>query len=505
MSIIINAVRPSFYMDSVALMRCSKDIAALDGIEDAALMMGTPANRQIMTDAGLLATDGEAASAGDLVIGIRATDRAAADQALAAAEAFLEQPARGHAAGAEGWQPKTLRAGLKAMPDANLALISVPGDYAAAEARKALNGGLDVMIFSDNVPIEAEIALKQQGREAGRLVMGPDCGTAIIAGVPLAFANEVPSGNIGIIGASGTGIQEISCLIARAGKGISHAIGVGGRDLKAEVGGITTLMALDLLDADPSTQHVVVVSKPPASTVAARIAARIAESGKTFTVCFLGGEPIDLPANAKAARTLRDAARIALGQAPVDNDPRPSGFAGGAATASTIRERTEICGLFAGGTLCAEAQVMMRDAGLAVASNVPIAGVSSIDVARENRHRLIDLGDDRYTQGRPHPMIDPAVRDQPLGEALNDPKVGVILMDVVLGHGGHHDPAGHLASSLSAFSAEGRLIVASVTGTDADPQIRANQVAKLERVGVKVAPSNAEAVTVAIDGLNRRP
>jgi len=280
MSVVINVVKPSFYMDSVALMRCSKDLAARDGVEDAALMMGTPANRQIMTDAGLLAAEGKAAKAGDLVIGIRAGDHAVADQALAAAEAFLEQPRGRHAAG-EGWQPKTLRAGLKTMPDASLALISVPGDYAAAEASKALNRGLDVMIFSDNVPIEAEIALKQQAREAGRLVMGPDCGTAILSGVPLAFANQVPSGAIGIIGASGTGIQEISSLIARGGKGISHAIGVGGRDLKAEVGGITTLMALDMLDADPQTDHIVVVSKPPASTVAARIAARIGESEKT--------------------------------------------------------------------------------------------------------------------------------------------------------------------------------------------------------------------------------
>ncbi|MGI9420501.1 MAG: acyl-CoA synthetase FdrA [Geminicoccaceae bacterium] len=499
MSVVINAVKPSLYMDSVALMRCSKDLAALDGVEDAALMMGTPANRQIMTDAGLLSADGQAALAGDLVIGIRAADHAAADRALAAAEAFLEQPARRHADG-DTWQPKTLRAGLKAMPDANLALISVPGDYAAAEARKALNRGLDVMIFSDNVPIEAEIALKQQGREAGLLVMGPDCGTAIIGGVPLAFANEVPSGNIGIIGASGTGIQEISCLIARAGGGVSHAIGVGGRDLKAEVGGITTLMAIDVLDADPVTDHIVVVSKPPASTVASRIAARIGESRKTFTVCFLGSEPIELPENAKVAKNLRDAARLALGQSVTDDDRRLA-----AAEPGVVRERTEIRGLFAGGTLCAEAQVIMRDAGLGVASNVPISGVDSLDVERSNRHKLIDLGDDRYTQGRPHPMIDPAVRDQALTEALADTKVGVVLLDVVLGHGGHHDPAGHLANDLSVHAADGRLIVASVTGTDDDPQIRARQVDKLERVGVKVASSNAEAAMFAIDGLNRRP
>lgn len=501
MSVVINALRPSFYMDSVALMRCSKDVAAMDGVEDAALMMGTPANRQIMTDARLMAADGERAKAGDLVIGIRAGDHAAADRALAAAQAFLEQPATKHGSG-EGWQPKTLRAGLKAMPDASLAMISVPGDYAAAEARKALNRGLNVMIFSDNVPIEAEISLKQQGREAGCLVMGPDCGTAILGGVPLAFANNVPAGSIGIVGASGTGIQEVSALIARGGQGISHAIGVGGRDLKAEVGGITTLMALDMLDADPSTQHIVVISKPPASTVAARIAARIGESDKTFTICFLGGEPIELPENAKAARTLRDAARSALGQSSVDTQQDRAAMDHDAAA---IRERTAICGLFAGGTLCAEAQVIMRDAGLSVASNVPIDGVASLDVDASGGHRLIDLGDDRFTQGKPHPMIDPAVRDQPLADALADSNVGVVLMDVVLGYGSHPDPAGHLADTLSALAAEGRLIVASVTGTDEDPQVRARQVDVLKRVGVKVAASNAEAVIAAIDGLNRRP
>ena len=502
MSIVINAVKTSFYMDSVALMRCSKDIAAREGVDEAALMMGTPANRQILKDAGLLAEDGEAAAAGDLVIGIRASSADSAAEALAAAEAFLREPAQRPDA-AEGWRPKTLRAGLKGMPDANLALISVPGDYAAAEARKALNRGLNVMIFSDNVPIEAEIALKQLGRERGLLVMGPDCGTAVINGVPLAFANHLPSGKIGIIGASGTGIQEISCLIARSGGGVSHAIGVGGRDLKAEVGGITTLMAIDLLDADPKTDHIVLVSKPAASTVAARVAARIGESKKSFTVCFLGGDPIDLPANAQTARTLRDAARLALGQAPMDEGgklPATSLDSG-----SALRERTEIRGLFAGGTLCAEAQLIMRDAGLEVASNVPINGVAPVMGDEENVHRLLDLGDDRFTQGRPHPMIDPSVRDDMLSSALTDSRVGVLLVDVVLGYGGHHDPAGHLADALSALSSEGRLIVASVTGTDDDPQMRARQVDKLERVGVKVALSNAEAAKLAIDGLNRRP
>lgn len=499
MSVVVNAVKPSFYMDSVALMRCSREIAAKAGVEDAALMMGTPANLRIMTDAGVLGEEGKAAAAADLVIAIRAADDDAAETAMTDALAFLDQPAR-RQQGGDAWQPKTLRAGLKAMPDANLALISVPGDYAAAEARKALNKGLHVMIFSDNVPIEAEIALKQQGREAGLLVMGPDCGTAIIGGVPLAFANKVPGGDIGIIGASGTGIQEVSCQIARLSRGISQAIGVGGRDLKAEIGGTTTLMALDMLDADPTTNHIVLISKPPASTVAARIVERIGQSSKRFIICFIGGDDIDLPANARLAPTLRDAARMVVGQSPIVDE-----ITGMAEAERSIRERTEIRGLFAGGTLCAEAQVIMKKADLQIASNVPIPGVAGAGSVIGDLHRLIDLGDDDYTQGRPHPMIDPSVRDQALADALGDPKVGVVLLDIVLGYGGHPDPAGHIADFLNRHAADGRLIVASVTGTDDDPQNRSAQVEKLERVGVKVAPSNADAVSLALNGLSRRP
>ncbi len=498
MSIVVNQVRPSFYMDSVALMRCSREIVAMSGVEDAALMVGTPANLRIMADAGILAEHGEAAGAGDLVIAIRAIHEGVAKTAMSDALAFLDQPAKRQQSGAT-WQPKTLRAGMKAMPDANLALISVPGDYAAAEARKALNHGLNVMIFSDNVTIQAEIALKQQAREAGLLVMGPDCGTAIISGVPLAFANKVPEGDIGIIGASGTGIQEVSCQIARHGKGISHAIGVGGRDLKAEVGGTTTLMALDVMEADPTTTHIILISKPPASTVAARVMARIGESSKTFTICFIGGDEVRVPANARLAPTLRDCARMATGLDPIADDPGPNAKAG-----TGFSERREIRGLFAGGTLCSEAQVIMKKAGLKIASNVPIPDADRLDANTLERHQLIDLGDDEYTQGRPHPMIDPSVRDQALSEAFRDPRVGVVLLDIVLGYGSHRDPAGHVANFLKDRAADGRLIVASVTGTDQDPQQATAQIQKLERVGVNVAPSNADAVFLAINRLSQR-
>jgi FdrA protein len=276
---ILNEVRRGFYLDSVALMRLSREIADMDGVVEAALMMGTPSNKQIMAGAGLLDATGTAAAGGDLVLGILADSPAAAAAARDRALALLDTPRRasgtpGGGTDAVAWRPKTIRAAVVLAPESNLALISVPGEFAAAEARKALRRGLHVMIFSDNVALADEAALKSEAREAGRLLMGPDCGTAIINGAPLAFANKVPRGNIGLIGASGTGMQEISCLIAQGGGGISQAIGAGGRDLSPAVGGITTLMALDALDADPETTHIVLVSKPPSAKVAAQVMTR---------------------------------------------------------------------------------------------------------------------------------------------------------------------------------------------------------------------------------------
>src|SRR6516164_545955 len=263
-------IRKGFYLDSVALMRAARSIAELPGIEDAGMMIGTPANMEILREAGLLDEAGAQAGPGDLVIALRARTPAAAAAAMTQARRLLEQPRRGEDGGTS-WQPRTLRAAVRQMPDANLALISVPGNFAAAEARKALRRGLNVMIFSDNVPLAQEVALKCEARDRGLLVMGPDCGTAIVGGVPLAFANSVPRGDVGIIGASGTGIQEVSCLVANGGRGISHAIGTGGRDLSAEIGGISTLTAIDLLDNDAATQQVVLISKPPAPEVTKQV------------------------------------------------------------------------------------------------------------------------------------------------------------------------------------------------------------------------------------------
>jgi len=487
-AVVLNEVRKGFYLDSVALMRLSRQIAGMAGVEEAALMMGTPANREILADAGLLAGAGAAAGGGDLVIGIRAATREAAEAALAEAVAGLDRPA---ARGGDGaaWRPRTLRSALAALPEASLALISVPGDFAAAEARKAIRRGLDAMIFSDNVSLADEVALKQEARELGRLVMGPDCGTAIIGGVPLAFANAVPRGGIGIVGASGTGTQEVSCLIAQAGGGVSHAIGVGGRDLKTEVGGISTLMAIDLLDADPQTTQIVLVSKPPPEDVAARVLERLGQSRKPAIVCFIGAGQMRMPANATQVFTLKAAARAAMGL-PGDEATAPP---------QALTGRTgPILGLFSGGTLCAEAQVLLLRAGEAVRSNAPVPGAAPMAGANAGQ-AMIDLGDDEYTRGRPHPMIDPSVRDQPIVEALARDDLGAILVDVVIGYGASADPAGHLAEVLRRHARpDGPPVIASVTGTEDDPQIRSAQIARLEAAGVHVAPTNADATAWAL-------
>ena len=483
---IVNRVRKGFYLDSVALMRISRGVAAMPDVEEAGLMIGTPANKEILAEAKVLDAVGEAAAPGDLIIAVRAKSQAAANAAVTEADAQLDAPRR-HA-GDTVWNPRTLRAAQAQAPDLSIALISVPGDFAAAEALKAIRRGLDVMIFSDNVPVEQEVELKQEARTLGRLVMGPDCGTAIIGGVPLAFANVVPRGDIGIIGASGTGIQEISCLIARAGQGVSHAIGTGGRDLKKEVGGITTLMAIDLLDADEATKHIVIVSKPPAEAVAKAVLERVSKSHKPFTICFLGGDGEAIPTNAKAAATLKEAAELATGIPPEKIDialPRKR------KGASLIR------GLYSGGTLCAEAQIVLQRAGLNVSSNVPVPGANALRRS-ESENALIDLGDDEFTRGRPHPMIEPAVRDAPLMEALADPSIAVILLDIVLGYGGHADPAGHLAETLRKHRlGNDPSIIVSVTGTSGDPQGLAGQIVKLKSAGVILCPSNADAAAYA--------
>jgi FdrA protein len=480
MTTILNRVRRSFYADSVALMRVSRVLSEQKGVEMASIMIGTPSNLAIFRDAGLLAADGEAATPNDLVIAVRGTIEAV-QAALDQAELLLDS--RSASMSNQGLRTAhSLDGAMALLPDANVALISVPGPFAYAEAARALERGLNVMIFSDNVPIEEEIALKRAAISRGLLVMGPDCGTSVIGGVPIAFANALPRGNVGIVSASGTGLQEVSCLLARSGRGLSHGIGVGGRDLKDEIGGLMTLAAIDVLDADPSTAHIVVISKPPSPAVTGKVLGRIGLSGKPFTLCLLGAGAIDLPANASLAANLQEAAEKSGGFAVAS--PVPEGLP---------RRKGAIRGLYTGGTLCSEAQLILLREGFAVSSNVPVPQGMELTSERVASHTIIDLGDDTYTQGRPHPMIDPELRSEQIAAALEDAATAVILIDVVIGYGAHADPASLVVEALERGGKSGVPVVASVTGTDADPQNYSRQVATLRSAGIFVAPSNAQA------------
>lgn len=480
-------IRAQSYCDSVSLMAISQQVSELEGVQAAVVAMATDMNKELLENVGLLTPEAAAAGPADLVIAVGAGDEAAADSALAAAEGALRRKAAAPSAGAgAGPAPKTLRAAVWSMPEANLALISVPGQYAAREARVALQSGLHVMLYSDNVSLEDEIALKQSAHGQGLLLMGPDCGTAIIGGVGLGFANAVRQGPIGIVAASGTGAQELSTLIDKLGSGVSHLIGVGGRDLSPRVGGIMMLDGLALLQADSDTRAIVLVSKPPAPEVAQRLRAAAAGSAKPVIICLLSGpDAISLDEAAVQAVAAVTGAPPTLADGGLRFIPAPG--------------RKYVRGLFCGGTLCDQAlMILQRDLG-------PVACNVHPDPARRtgSGHVLADLGDDQFTRGRPHPMIDMTLRRMRIRAEAQDPETAVILLDVVLGYGAHADPAGAMADVIAEAVGRGVMVVASVTGTEADPQVLSHQSAALRAAGALVAPTArqaAEAVAVSLRG-----
>jgi FdrA protein len=449
-------------------------------------MMGTPQNRALLRDAGLLAADGEAAGPTDLVIAVIADDNDAARAAWDAAERALA--VRPHAGVGARLRPRTLRSAIAEAPDANLALISVPGPYAAAEATKALLAGLHVMLFSDNVPVEDEVRVKRLARERGLFALGPDCGTALLDGVPLGFANAVPRGRIGLAAASGTGLQAVTCHLAAAGEGVSHAVGLGGRDLSDDVGGLMLEPALAALAADAATSVICVIGKPPGPQTAKKIRAWLDALGKPWVAHFTGD------ATGSTAPTLEDAALAAVALARGRQhravefslpDAEIARLVADAAAPLKAGQRF-VRGVYAGGTFAQEAAALLRARLGEVGTDARGAG-----------HRVVDLGDDVYTVGRPHPMIDGTIRREWIAREAADPATAVILLDVVLGYGAHPDPAGELLAAIETARGHNVAVVASVCGTDRDPQGLARQVEALHHAGVVVMPSNAQAARLA--------
>ena len=508
-------LKPNTYRDSVALMVLSTALSERSGVVQASAMMATPANLEILRASGLFAPAFESAGPNDLCIAVEAADEKAADALLMDAERLLTAagPSSGPVGGLSGdsrWPARTLTSAIRARPTANLALISVPGEYAAYEARLALLAGLHVFLFSDNVPLPDEIALKTLAAERGLLMMGPDCGTALIGGAPLGFANAVRRGPIGVVGSSGTGLQEVTSLIHRLGGGVSHALGTGSRDLYADVGGRTFLAAVDALAGDSDTRVIVAVAKPGDEKVQARVLARLAATGKPSVVYFLGGARVDKavaePTGLVRAASIEHAARCAVALARGEAAPSPAEppevadllgrIAGGLGPSQRA-----IRGLFAGGTLAQEAAAVIAAALDSDAASA--AGSALGEVLKVGEHRVLDLGDDAYTRGRPHPLIDPRLRNQELVAQAATGNVALFLLDVVLGTGSHADPAGALAPAIGAAraateAAGGQLrALASITGTEDDPQSFGHQRAALQAAGVLVAESSSAAAAVA--------
>ena len=496
-------IRKNLYKDSVALMRLAQAVLARPGMRQATLLMGTPANRDMLAVAGLdSATLGDAGPS-DVMIALEGDTTEALDAAHAQIAHLLDA---GDAPATDGTlqshPARSLALARERNPEAGLAQISVPGPYAAAEAMKALRLGLDVFLFSDNVPVAQERALKELARDKGLIVMGPDCGTAILGGVPIGFANVVREGPIGLVGASGTGLQEITCRIHALGGGVRHAIGTGGRDMSDEVGAITMCQAIDLLARDDATRVIVLVSKPPAPATARKVLARAANAGKPCVVLFLGADlaGITLPPTIVPVATLADAASVAmtlLGDrrreaSPALDEARVRGEA-----SRLARGQRYVRALYSGGTFCTEAQLLWRAAGLRVYSNAPLDASAALPTGGPSReHTALDLGADEYTVGRPHPMIDPTLRIDRIAQEACDPATAAIVLDVVLGYGAHDDPAGALASAI-ARARKKCAVVAFVCGTDGDPQCLSRQVEELEAAGAVVLPDSASAARFA--------
>ncbi len=497
MAFIKAQVKSGVYYDSAFLMQAQRTLADLPGIQDAGVVMGTEGNKELLAHINLLCPEAEAAKPDDLVIVVRGETEEAAELALARVDEVF---ARKSGADQGEYRPQSLEMAAQQLPNAGWVLVSVAGRYAGGVAREALRLGKHVFLFSDNVPVEEEIALKAIAAEKGLLVMGPDCGTAVVRGAGLGFANKVRTGPIGVVAAAGTGLQQVSSRIHQLGSGMTYGIGTGGRDLSEKVGAVTFRQGLEVLGRDPETKVIVLVSKPPAPAVAAEVLKLAHSIPKPVVVEFIGyAAPSRQSGNLFFAGGLDEAAELAVALARGELQLEPpvdvSKFAPG---------QRYLRGLFSGGTLAYEAQYILREYLPRVLANAPLDKADKLPnsfVSQE--HCIVDLGEDEFTVGRLHPMMDNELRIRRLLEEAADPTVAVIMLDVVIGYGSHPDPAGELGPAIAQARALAKKagrhleVVAVVTGTDADPQNLNAQIRQLKEAGAWVDTSNAAVVRYA--------
>jgi len=491
MTFVKTEIRSGAYYDSVVLMHLQRSLSQQPGVLDAGVVMGTDANKDVLAQSGLLVPETSGAGVNDLIIVVKGENESAAQTAIGKVDELIA--ARRSGGVDQEYRSQSLESASKRLPNAQWILISVPGRYAAGVTRQALGLNKHVFLYSDNVSLEDEISLKQEAASKGLLVMGPDCGTAIVNGVGLGFANKVRRGPIGVVAASGTGLQQVTVRIHQMGGGLTHALGTGGRDLSEAVNAITARQSLDLLRRDPDTKVIVLVSKPPSPKVADELIQAARLVGKPVVVDFIGYATVMRKIdNVTFVTTFDEAAELAVQLSKTvkqkNEDLDPAKFSSG---------QRYLRGLFSGGTLAYEAQLILRDYLPAVYSNAPLKKELRLaDSLTSQEHTLIDLGEDEFTVGRLHPMMDNDLRIRRLDKEAGDPQVAVILLDVVLGYGAHPNPASELAPAIAKARkiAEdgGRYleVVAVVSGTDEDPQNMATQIQALKEAGAVVATSN---------------
>jgi succinyl-CoA synthetase alpha subunit len=504
-------IKKNMYRDSVFLMRLVSDAKTRPGVHDAAIVIGTEENKTALIDGMMLKEDISATTPNDVIIVVDAEAVSTASDTASLLEDLLSGK-RSNNSDNLATVP-TLSSALSLNSESNFALISIPGQFVKREAFRALHRNLNLMIFSSNVPNDDELEIKKLAGVKELLVMGPDCGTAIIRGAGLGFANRIRKGPIGVVGASGTGIQEVTTIIHKLGSGVTHAIGTGSNDVSAKIGGLTMLKGLRLLDDDNETQAIVVVSKPPDAEVQSRIVEAGARCRKPVIFNFLGSSNRqENSRNIIFTHTLEETAYRAVATVKgegIAKDPfqvnlREFSSIAKSEYAKLNVHQTFLRGLFSGGTFCNEACALLADFGFEVHTNTDFpSAVALVDSNRSVKNTLLDLGAEEFTSGKPHPMIEPSMRDSRLIQEASDPTTAVILLDFVIGYGCHHDPVGALSAKLLEAKQKtsergGHLsIVASVCGTEDDPQRLSDQVSKLEKVGVIVMPSNCQATKMA--------
>lgn len=505
-----NVVRKNLHRDSVLLLKLSEEARKLPGIRDAAVVMGTATNKDVLEKLGLLTVDGKAAAESDMILAVKVESESEANDGVTQLEGIVLRPPLSKTRGRSYY---SIERALETVPDANLAIVSVPGEFARDIVHTLLERGINVHLFSDHVSPEEELELKQYAASKGLLVMGPGAGTAFIGGKAIGFANVVRRGNIGVVAAAGTGLQEISVLLSEAGLGVSAGLGTGGGDVKAKIGGLMILRSIDVLEKDAETRLIVVLSKPPDPSVSRVMFDHITQHcKKRYVTCLLEPESYDIPQRAKprvaGAKTIHGAfSEVVRAVDPTHHEEIMRRFTPSQSELKAItleiskslnREQKYVRGLYTGGTLAYETLVILGRLLGDVYSNAPLDDRLRLSNSHESlRDSIIDLGEEEFTSGRAHPMIDPTIRKLRLVEEANDPEVAVVLMDIMLGYGSNPDPAGLMVSSIAEAKliaeSNGRTlpILAHVCGTEQDPQPLSDQEKKLRDAGVHVFKTNA--------------